>query len=192
MVRSSQTAAGALHGFLRHPSGTRGHNARHHEEATTQHTSVRRSRSRRTGGTSTTTRGRTARSASLRGRSTRRGSPPLRSGLRPLAQWRQARSLCFRWNQPDSHSAGPEIGGQVTTDSWHSSREDPDSQQTGSKSSPRSPTWARHSPVTVEASPSIAVYLGSASEAIRSMVQRSIANQPAHFLPMDVRADMGS
>ena len=27
---------GALHGFLRHPSGTRGHNARHHEEATTQ------------------------------------------------------------------------------------------------------------------------------------------------------------
>jgi len=27
---------GALHSFLRHPSGTRGHNARHHEEATTQ------------------------------------------------------------------------------------------------------------------------------------------------------------
>jgi len=27
---------GALHSFLRHPSGTRGHNARHHEEAATQ------------------------------------------------------------------------------------------------------------------------------------------------------------
>lgn len=25
---------------------------------------------------------------------------------------RQARNVCFRWNQPDSHSAGPEIGGR--------------------------------------------------------------------------------
>jgi hypothetical protein len=30
------SAGGALHSFLRHPSGTRGHNARHDEEATTQ------------------------------------------------------------------------------------------------------------------------------------------------------------
>jgi putative transposase len=29
-------SCGALHSFLRHPSGTRGHNARHHEEPTTQ------------------------------------------------------------------------------------------------------------------------------------------------------------
>jgi hypothetical protein len=29
-------ASGALHSLLRHPSGTRGHNARHHEEATAQ------------------------------------------------------------------------------------------------------------------------------------------------------------
>jgi hypothetical protein len=26
------------------------------------------------------------------------------------APGRQARNLCFRWNQPDSHSAGPQIG----------------------------------------------------------------------------------
>ena len=31
-----QRVPGALHGFLRRPSGTRGHNARHHEESTTQ------------------------------------------------------------------------------------------------------------------------------------------------------------
>ena len=30
------TLDGALHSFLRHPSGTRGHNARRHEEAATQ------------------------------------------------------------------------------------------------------------------------------------------------------------
>ncbi len=74
--------------------------------------SARRSRSRPTGGTSTTMNNRTARSARLRRRSTRRGLPPLRSGLRPFAPRRQARNLCFRWNQPDSHSAGPEIGGR--------------------------------------------------------------------------------
>ncbi|MBM3288591.1 MAG: hypothetical protein FJY92_00420 [Candidatus Hydrogenedentes bacterium] len=43
---------GALHSFLRHPFGTRGHNARHHEEATTQdafvgEASAERERSRR-------------------------------------------------------------------------------------------------------------------------------------------------
>ena len=27
---------------------------------------------------------------------------------------RQARDLCFGWDQPDSHSAGPEIGGKTT------------------------------------------------------------------------------
>ena len=32
----SDRCFGALHGFLRQPSGTRGHNARHHEEATTR------------------------------------------------------------------------------------------------------------------------------------------------------------
>ena len=75
-------------------------------------TSARRSRSRPTGGTSTTTRGRTACSATLRRRPTWRGLPPLCSGLRPSAPPRQARNLCFRWDQPDSHSAGPEIEGR--------------------------------------------------------------------------------
>jgi hypothetical protein len=75
-------------------------------------TSVRRSRSRRTGGTSTTMNDRTPRSATLRRRPTRRGLPPLRSGLRPSAPRRQARNVCFRCNQPDSHSARPAIGGR--------------------------------------------------------------------------------
>jgi hypothetical protein len=59
-------------------------------------TSARRRRSRRTGGTSTTTRGRTARSGTMPRPATRRGLPPLRSGLRPFAPRRQARKLCFR------------------------------------------------------------------------------------------------
>ena len=41
MLVSPATAGGlqihaSVHGFLRHPFGTRGHNARHHEEATTE------------------------------------------------------------------------------------------------------------------------------------------------------------
>ena len=59
---------GALHSFLRHPSGTRGHDARHHEEATTQdafggEASAERERSRRRRPPGQGTMGRAARNA---------------------------------------------------------------------------------------------------------------------------------
>jgi hypothetical protein len=61
-------------------------------------TSAKRGRLRRTGGVSTTTRGRTARSDTRRQPGTRRGLPP------PLAPRPQARTLCFLWTQPYSES----------------------------------------------------------------------------------------